>query len=148
MKLWCLTEGQYSDKSIVGIFSSLEKVNEYIENDKRVKINYYKKLFPEETDEELLEYSYNDLNEPFEIELDSVIIDKDKFPFLVYMKKNGDSTNVYLEDSVSIEKYWVNIRKSSNNNWDVLFYVNAKDKEHAIKIANERRVQLIASGEL
>lgn len=148
MKLWCLTEGQYSDKSIVGIFSSLEKVNEYIENDKRVKINYYKKLFPEETDEELLEHSYNDLNEPFEIELDSVIIDKDKFPFLVYMKKNGDSTNVYLEDSVSIEKYWVNIRKSSNNNWDVLFYVNAKDKEHAIKIANERRVQLIASGEL
>jgi hypothetical protein len=148
MKLWCLTEGQYSDKSIVGIFSSLEKVNEYIENDKRVKINYYKELFSEGTDEELLEYSYNDLNEPFEIELDSVIIDKDKFPFLVYMKKNGDSTNVCLEDSISIEKYWVNTRKSSNNGWDVLFYVNAKDKEHAIKIANERRVQLIASGEL
>lgn len=148
MKLWCLTEGQYSDKSIVGVFSSLKKVNEYIENDKRVKINYYKELFPEETDEELLEHSYNDLNEPFEIELDSVIIDKDKFPFLVYMKKNGDSTNVCLEESVSIEKYWVNTRKSSNNNWDVLFYVNAKDKEHAIKIANERRVQLIANGEL
>ena len=62
------------------------------------------------------------------------------------MHKNGNISNIYLEDEVYMDD--VQINKNKKAGWDIYFIINAIDKEHAIKIANERRVQLIANGEL
>ena len=148
MKLWCLTSGEYSDYGIVGIFSSLDKIKEYIEYSNRITINYYKEQYPEESDEELLLHKWSSFHTPFEIEVDDFISSNDKFPYRIYMCKNGDTTSIYTEDDIHIDEYFFNKHKNSNNIWDIGFVINAKDKEHAIKIANERRVQLIANGEL
>ena len=146
MKLWCLTSGEYSDYGIVGVFSSLDKVEEYKQYHNKIVINYYKKLYPDESDEELLCHSWSSFNTPFELEVDDFIVHKDKFPYRIYMHKNGNISNIYLENEVYMDD--VQINKNKKVEWDIYFIINAIDKEHAIKIANERRVQLIANGEL
>lgn len=120
MKLFVVTDGDYSNYRVLGIYSTLEKAEEA----------------------KLLYNSNNDIDLDYEL---------DKLPdhppgllrFDVYMMLNGDTSKV-KQRSVEDEIHW-DYRPQYES---ILFPVWAEDSNHAIKIANEKRTQLIANNEL
>lgn len=63
----------------------------------------------------------------------------------VYMQKCGNVLKCYehpLEDENSVRKYLLR-----EGEVIVRFYCNAKSQDHAVKIANEKRAQMIANNE-
>ena len=122
--VWVANSGRYSDWSIRGIFSSEEKCREFMDK------------FKEE-----------DWNDPEEWEVDPLPDrNKHKFPFFVRMGKDGNAMEVDGATSVhgfSDDTRYVNPAFDIEGN--LIAHVWAKDKTHAIKIVNERRVGLIAA---
>jgi hypothetical protein len=121
MKVYIVSTGWYSDYDVRGIFSTKEKAR------------YAKKFWCSE----------NNI-EPFELD-ELPEHPKDYFFFKVLMNRNGDSdsgvqrcepSNSRMDFRVTAE--WL------TDHWS--FFVWARDEEHAIKIANERRAALIATG--
>ena len=147
-KVYVIGRGRYSDFHIEAVFSSEELANRFCEA-------YPGRVEEEYTDPVDIEF-WKDWNSPFimEYELDQV-----EFPppgilmCYVSMELNGNSyshiENCYRHSDIGLRLL------ERDTNWpsykDGRFYlcgvVFAKDKEHAVKIANEMRVQLIASGE-
>lgn len=119
MKLFVVTSGEYSDFKISGIYSSKEKAE------------WARKLFATE-------------NQIEEWELDSIPIHPSgMLLFMVRMEKSGmvrDFGTVNASDKLPHWSPAIEIPA-------VDFVVWARDIEHATKIANEKRTQLIASGE-
>jgi hypothetical protein len=67
--------------------------------------------------------------------------------YRVRMKNDGEVKEI-TEQNLPVESPDEEI-ETSIDSWDHMYtYVRAKDEAHAIKIANERRVQMIANGEL
>lgn len=119
MKLFVVTSGEYSDFKISGIYSSKEKAE------------WARKLFATE-------------NQIEEWELDSIPIHPSgMILFKVRMDKNGTVRDCYIVDASDKWNQWFPAAEVMA----VDFIVWARDIEHAIKIANEKRTQLIASGE-
>lgn len=117
MKIYLVTDGKYSDFCVLGAFSTMEKAE-------RGKV--------------LLD-SYNDIEE---FELDSVPeAPPGLLPYGVNMKKNGDAANAYRKSTDGFE---VSHRFSEWGDGTFYAYVYARDKEHAIKIANEKRIMELA----
>jgi len=118
--IYVVTSGDYSDYHIDGVFD----------------------------DPALAELIKNALNnariEPWELNMmHSKITQGYKF-FRVFMDTKGNTPEVGLE-KLCREAYNKDVRFLGFGNithW--IFYVWAKDEKHAVKIANERRVQLIA----
>ena len=73
-------------------------------------------------------------------EIDSVEIKEGHRCYIVRMKKDGTVVDVY-QSRTSIDDIAVSFDLHKNL-WSFQF---AKDEEHAIKIANERRAQIIAN---
>lgn len=124
-KVFAITKGEYSDYSIVGIFSTKAKAERALR--------------------ELDIYGKNDYIEEYELdELDTLVnkFNRGYRVFRVYMQSDGATTDVYRENSIDT---WINHSKNKNMLWG---QVLAKSEEHAVKIVNEKRVQLIAAGEL
>lgn len=119
MKLFVVTSGEYSDRKITGIYSSKDKAE------------LAQKLFATE-------------NEIEEWELDSMPMSPPgMLLFKVRMEKNGTVRDCYAVDSsVKWDQWSPAIEVPA-----VDFVVWARDNTHAIKVANEKRTQLIASGE-
>lgn len=119
-KIFIVTSGEYSDYKIMGVFDSKEKAELYIES-------FHGRIE---------EYNLNPYNEQL---------------------KNGfKSFQVHMNIKGSTEKYGVNCGNGNHDdNWFADNYENneihlvanmwANDEKHAIKIANERRVQYIAN---
>lgn len=120
--LYMVTDGCYSDYRICGIYSTPEKAA------------HAKLLF-------------NADNEIEEIELDAVpSTPPGLLPWNVKMDKNGNTDRVYRDSAETSPSYeWAPYGDAYAS--FVLFRIWARDEDHAIKIANEKRVALIASGE-
>ena len=126
--VYLVSDGHYSDYHQLGIYTTRELADQA-------------RVF------------FNADNDVEEWELD--VIPKHPHGLLawtVYMDRNGNlpSGNVYVgngvrRDSVDgFEPTWI---PCSKNGTVVCFRVWAKDEDHAVKIANEQRIGLLASGE-
>jgi hypothetical protein len=115
--IYIVTSGEYSDYHILGTFSTKEIAEDFIA------------LLGEP------EYSERRIEE-FELDFSEADY-KGKKVFLVRMAKNGDTKEVVTTDSWHNSDFF-------DMNGHFGRYVIARDAQHAVKIANERRIQLIA----
>ncbi len=127
MKVYIVSEGNYSEYHVIGIYSLMENAE------------YAKKIY----------YADNDIQE---MEMD--FIPKHPYGLLLFhvaMDRDGNTNYVHREGcsvhreecSNYVEREW----KPYGDNKHVSFTSWAKDEGHAIKIANEKRVMLIENGE-
>jgi len=119
-----VTRGYYSDYRVCAVFSEKSLAEKYI---KQFKSSI--------TFEELRIEKYC-LN-PYKYELN-----KDYKPFFLRMTKAGNCTEINVKDSsYGFEDENIDFGRDVDNNMCISIF--AKDEKHAIKIANEKRVQLI-----
>ena len=119
-KIYVVTQGSYSDYRIVAVYSDEEMANERAAQEYDATVEGY------------------DLNPPLDHELGTR-------GYKVVMSKDG-SSRVDIVGVYSGEDAWY--AANGNRAIDAIFYISFKgDKNQAIKIANERRIMLIASGE-
>lgn len=134
-KVYAVSSGYYSDYRVNAIFSTKELAEEF------------KRLIPDE--------KYNDIEE---YELDPVTADNVKRGYSVYsiyMLKDGSVEHVEKKDNGFYKEIGHELWKRSEASLyhgkkmpDVLTsIVWAKTEEHAIKIVNEHRTQMIANGQ-
>ena len=140
MNVYVVTSGEYSDYRINGMFSTEVKAQEFIEVNKEKRKKHSS-------------YYYDDFNDIEEYELDCSdkyfpLINQGYEYYYVAMEKDGNS-NVnehyifHFHESFEIIKptYKPGLKSF------LQCYLWAKSPEHAVKIANEKRAQLIANGE-
>lgn len=139
-KVYVVTSGSYSDYSIEAIFSTREKAGEFM------------KTFPDS--------EYNGI-EDYGIDIDAV--DKVRHGYALYkitMLKNGEIYDRRYQQGISIIENSLSnamqggnshlLNYSDDNRNIIVLFVSvcwAKNEKHAVKIANEKRVQMIESGE-
>lgn len=129
MKIYIVTSGEYSNYGINAVFSTKENAEKYID---------------------ILYSSDNVEIEEWDVDEDMTLINKirnGEFTiYMVSMFKNGNIEEIKKEEPVTI--YWVKAALTGEYNlWTenrLGMWVIAKDEKHAIKIVNEKRVQLIA----
>ena len=122
--VFLVTRGDYSDYRVCAVFTEKALAEKYIDS---FKGNSYYDDFRIEN------YTLN----PYQYELKN-----DYKPFFLIMTKEGNCTEINVKDSYCGFKdenidVWFDIHKNMN------ISIFAKDERHAIKIANEKRVQLI-----
>lgn len=114
--VYLVTSGTYSDYNVRGIYSTEEKAQEA------------KELFAAD--------NY----------IEKIVIDEipphpeGMFLFSVRMDKDGECSKSEICDIGYQEVGW----RPYGDGFNVLFHLFARDKEHAIKIANEKRIELLA----
>lgn len=123
-KIYIVTSGEYSDYGINGVFETKELAQAYIEMLGNPK-GWSSEMQVEE----------HDLN-PYKN-----YIKEGLKPFLIFIHKNGNVTKAEiaqygLKPSTTIS--------FSYNKSQMIVFCWAKDKQHAIKIANEKRAKIIA----
>lgn len=131
--VWLIAKGDYSDYTVFGVCSSHEKAK---------KLTDY------------LKERYSDIHDPEEIELDKLIpmTDKDLFLWVVQMKEDGTSDSWkerWFDGCYPVSTFRVVPKRFPGDGTmecDLCCRVWAKDQNHAVKIANEKRIQLIAEG--
>ena len=121
--VWVIEDGTYSDYHVVGIYSSKENA-ELANNLCSGEIRRFD-----------LDPMMNEINSGMS-------------RYLVIMYKDGNSEKVQesdlLFDFENKEEFYF---PKSNENRSLRAYVWAKDEEHALKIADERRIRMLTSGE-
>lgn len=123
-EVFLVTYGFYSDYRVCAVFTEIALAKKYIASFK------------------------GNLYEDFRIENYTLNPSKHKFGndykrFSLEMTKEGNCIDIYIEDSFPGVKY-KDIDMAFNRHKNMIITVLAKNKTHAIKIANEKRVQLIA----
>lgn len=118
MKVFIVEIGEYSDRQIVAVFSDKKKAKDYA----------------------------NARNgRSFSIELDdrrkTTGLPSGMFAFAVSMNIDGNHAYCYKDDCYGFNPTKTCRYKDLFQSWQF-----ARDKKHAIKIANERRIQHIANG--
>ena len=134
MKVYIATSGSYSDYHIDAVFSTKENAEKY--ND----------LYGEGDFDDIEEFEVDD-----EMALINRIRDGKITIYLVCIDRNGNVRKIEKEspyvslvkDLLSGKYHYVLYADCSAMD----MYVIAKNEEHAIKIVNEKRVQLIANNE-
>lgn len=128
-KVWLVSHGDYSEYTIDGVFDTEEKA----------------KAFASYWDGVKGESEYAPCYEVEEMALNPGIpqIRKGYKLFLVRMGRDGDTLDVYVCNFVGDDVSEI-FREDWRGSSHLLTYCWAKDEQHAVKIANERRVQLIA----
>jgi len=127
-KVFVLTHGKYSDYGIVSVFSTEER------------LEAFKVAFPD--------YNYNDTEEyqvdPFEVEVKAGY----KY-YRVVMERDGDSKVQPGSLRYDLGEMGVPglVFYKGRTSKTLIMRVLARDEQHAVKIANEHRAQLIAGGE-
>jgi hypothetical protein len=125
-EIYIVTTGEYSDYRICGVFTEKKLAKKFIDLFKKDGYNNFN---------DIEKYPIN----PFKFELQ-----EGYKPYFVRMDKEGNSS----ECNVSEYSYGFmpgdnNIGFDIKNN--IYCHVYAKDKNHALKIVNEKRGQLIAN---
>lgn len=129
MTVYVLTTGAYSDYGIVAIFSSEEKAVQF------------KKDYPKN------EYGgYNDIEE-YDLDNPGDRYIKGRRPFSVSMYRNGDSEGMEFSGVPGGEDIDYRVYRFGGREICYFYNVWADSSQHALKIVNERKAQLIASGE-
>jgi len=136
MKVWLVAEGQYSDYSILGVFSTREKAQEYCE----VMAGVASWRSPYIDD-----YSTDDGS----MEVDALVgiteVRKSgKKPYRVFMRKNGvaEVKQPWRGEQVAVSSWYI---YSGNAGLTMCATIWANDEDHAVKIANEYRSAVIAA---
>ena len=130
MKVYVVTAGKYSDYHIVAIFTDEKVANKY--------------------NEEML------LNDNSVLTMETDVVEESPvglYPYEVYMEYDGTVAilhRISIDDFKPCEnlinfKHGVKHGDKNENYLKALVY--AKDKEHAVKIVNEKRTQMIARNE-
>lgn len=139
MEVHMVSIGVYSDYRVLGVFSTQEKAEQYIETYKAISRGYYDEPFLDA----VLEVDKLD-------ELNAIVQqEQGKLPFTVYMHRNGD-----CDVSAADMEYFSLAFHDTNELYPLrnsrcrrlVCDVWAKDKEGAAKIANERRLAMIMNG--
>lgn len=131
-EVFVVTSGSYSDYGVDAIFSTKEFADEWVKYHKgKTGTKYYVGSWK--------------LDPTFDISRG--------YPFVIIMDKSG---NLYerwdsfydeeLEDNITRD-YYHQYNEEGEPVQCLRFYLHANDEEHAIKIANEKRLQLIAGNQ-
>ena len=125
MTVFVVTSGDYSDYQIRAMFTTKERAETYI---KAINLR-----------------EANDIEE-WELDRYSDDIDCGRSPFRVFMAKNGavrraDKTDYDVDKTCKLVCYFP---RTPDSVVELECTCWAKDEEHAIKIANEKRAQIIA----
>ena len=132
-KVYVVTAGCYSDYSIIGIFSTLEKANTYIELSNKNTM-----------------YG-NDFNDPIEYYLDTLGPDGKLAFYVAYRPKLKPVTNQWsIDEERDYQLGFGVVSKTRDYHSKPIYEIRllAKSKEAALKIANEKIMQFIAMGEV
>jgi hypothetical protein len=119
--IYLVIEGSYSNYGVRGVFDDKELAEEYAE----------------QISGQVEEYKLNAADDMLERGYKHYVVD---------MSKSGDTRDI-RKLSYKVQSCWrVSYNRSGEGYYtgDVSFYVCAKSEEGAIKVANERRAQLIA----
>ena len=123
--IYVVTRGEYSDYDIEALFSEVENAEQFVKYYNAT--NRYDEARIEERElDAISEYSPKGMNF-----------------YSVVMDRNGDADEPHIQswmDTPYVSHMW-HARKGE---W-LHMTVAARDKEHAIKIVNEKRAQLIAT---
>lgn len=127
MKIYVVECGEYSDRGIVGAFTSWEKAVAYIESAIKECMRQ--------------EYIYQDAYAIYEIEVDEPKVTSDNDMFEVSLKRgiwSAEETNSIMSNELG------ELRKGyfANSAWSGVFF--AKDKDHAIKMAQDAYAKMKA----
>lgn len=120
MKVWICSDGSYSDYSVRSVYSTKEAAD-------------------------LISKAY-DWNEPEEFELDSAMPDQVRDGYFYYgvtMRADGDTTRVHTTEPSPWDADRWDVVRGFPGGWSgrqLQAHCWARDKEHAIKIVNERRI--------
>lgn len=117
MEIYIVTSGSYSDYHICGVYSDIAKAQEAVE------------LYGDESRVEEFEVDVFPEHPP------------GLLAYVVYMDEQGKSD--VRRTHVAGHSEWC----GGAGRGQMVFSVWAKDEQHAVKIANEKRVVLIANGE-
>jgi hypothetical protein len=135
MKLYLVWSGSYSDKELCGIYSTMEKAQEAHEQF--------------DADNDIEERESDEMPEhPPGMTFWNVAMKKDGSLWhgqFNYPTPSRESSRGRTKEYYDPDYDWT--AGVSKKTAHVVFHVWARDAEHAIKIANERRVQLIATNE-
>jgi hypothetical protein len=124
-KIFVVTSGEYSDYGIDAMFTSMELAQKFIDSFKAEGYSRFNKI-------EI--YKLN----PFEMEL------REGYnPYFLRMDKEGNAYDISIEDSAY--GFEDPVENGFDIQGDMYIHCFAKDEAHAVKICNERRVQLIES---
>ena len=135
-KVYAVSTGIYSDYSVVAIFTTMELAQDFMD---AVPSDYY-----------------NDVEE-FDLNPDTANLIKQGYsPWSVHMLRDGTTEKVSryepsAHNTASEFNIWRRSKamayKGKGIKDALACYVMAKSAEHAIKIVNEKRIQMIANGE-
>ena len=131
MKVFMVTAGGYSDYHVEGIFSTREKAQEYI-------------------DFMLNQEEYFNFNDIDEIEVDNkynfFIRDQHQtFTFYMDIDGNTNHSSASLDVSCRDENMYAHEYMLAGVQEPILFIIKSKTLEHAINIANQKRIELISN---
>jgi hypothetical protein len=134
--VFIVTSGEYSDYGINAVFSTRELAQAYVD------------LFPKQR-----KWKTMDIEE-WTLDPNARNLKQGRKPFLVHMKKNGDTLKVeqieehyYVPDS-GIKVIFAAPQYEHSEAWGYMtVQCFADNKTHAVKIANEKRLQLLASNQ-
>ncbi len=126
-KIYMVTSGEYSDYGVDGLFTSKELAQQFVDA--------------------FAPSGYGGFNDIQEMPLDphATEVRNGHKPFFVRMDKDGTSSECRIKDSA------YGFDGEDKLGWDIqggmYMHTFAKDQEHAVKIANEKRTQLIAANQ-
>ena len=129
-QIYIATEGTYSDYHILAVFLDKKKAELFAKCFEYVEIEEFN-VFEETTLDKIME---------------CLRLKRDIYFVRVDIAGN---TDLILKEDWELSWFELTIRKNPviSAADDLCIYVLAKDEKHAVKIANERRVQLIANNE-
>ena len=120
--IYAVTTGEYSDYRLLGVFSTKAKA----ENFKALTKSDY-----------IEEYELNGMMDH----------PKGMLWWEVSMDAEGNSREVTHENAIYSDSYKDSDWRPDGDGSNVSFYLWARNEKHAVKVANERRLALIASGQ-
>jgi hypothetical protein len=122
MKVYIVTSGCYSDYHIEGVYSTREMAEEYIR---------------------AIKDDYKGINE-WEVD---VVVDPIEHGYLRwYVRFDGDNIDYINQEDIDLDDPKEEECSYYNYMGSLSFSIYAKDRDHAIKIASEKRFMLLASG--
>jgi len=120
-KIYIVTQGQYSDYKILGVFDKEELANKFITSGGKY------------------EYNYPEIEE-WELNPNAKELRRGYLPFTVGINRDGRVVSV-TQKSLESNKGWY------GNDTIIYNPCFAKDRDHAIKITSELRTRLLANNE-
>jgi len=127
--VYILTEGDYSDYHIIGVYSTRELAQEAADAG-FVRVSVY-------SDYDIEEHNLDENSPPFGMKC-----------WRVRMLRNGDTLGDVERGDIgghgSMSDYIILTSRRKLTD-EAYFFMWARDEKHAVKIANERRAQLIAN---